>query len=292
MLRLAGRALLDGERRHLRVVVGTLEHVDFGHEPEGLQQGLVGLRALLEQRVQQLLPVFVLRVVRHQPLERPRRAVRVVQLDAGAQQQLQGLVLGRLTFLGLAVHHAFLELQGALPVALEVVRLAHEREHLVIRIARLDGASAELDGLVVVLQPIVKLRDGLDARGNLRLAQETVVELRLDRLHGVRLVFRGVVGSARQHVDDVLIVRRLLRIALRLLELGKSLGILLRVQRVLCRLQRLGELLADLLLLGGICGLAGHEPRGTHDCGAYNERHHQAGSDLHNVVSHLLLTSL
>ncbi len=122
---------------------------------------------VLLQRVQQVLPVVGLRVVGHQLLERLRRAVRVVYLHAGAHDELQRLILRSASGLDVRFDNRLEELQGALVVALQVVRLADNDVDLLVAIATLDGAVAELDGLVVVLQLVVDLRGRLDDAGQL-----------------------------------------------------------------------------------------------------------------------------
>src|SRR2546429_5139545 len=100
--------------------------------------------------------VVGLGVVGDDLLQRTGLAGRIIELHTGAQYQLQRFALGRLAVLGLGVDHAFLEVQRALPVTLEVVRLAHEGSELLVREPSLDGAVTQLDPLVVVLDLLVR----------------------------------------------------------------------------------------------------------------------------------------
>ena len=177
MLGLARVTLLDGQLGHLGVVRGVLEHVQLGHQAIDLQGVLVTQVRSAAHRIQQVLPVLRLRVVLDQPLELLRRALGVIELDAGAERELQRLVLRRLTGLDLLIDDFVVELESALVVTLQVVRLTDEGLHLIIGKTTLDGAVAVLDGLVVVLELIVHLRHGLDAAGDFLLIQEAVVDL-------------------------------------------------------------------------------------------------------------------
>ncbi len=259
VLGLAGRALLDRKLRHLGEVLRLLQYIDFVGEPERVQQRLVVHRRRLEQRQHEIAPVLGLRVVRDHPLERLGRALRFLELHARAEHQVDRLLLGRLALLQRAVDPAVDKLDGALVVVLQVVRLPDDRLDLLVVEPALDGAGAEIDRLVVVLELVVHLGEQPHAPGNVGRIDEAIAQRGFVGLGGVRKIVRVRVGVAVHLVDQMLIPRRLAGDRLRFLQLGDRFRILLRGHRVLRRLQRLAERLADrvlgLLVLGFLGGV-------------------------------------
>jgi hypothetical protein len=65
-------------------------------------------------------------------------------------------------------------------LTIKVVSLGDERVCLIVRKAVRDGFVSVLDGLVVVPDLVVDLRDRLDARRHFRLLEQSIVELRLE----------------------------------------------------------------------------------------------------------------
>ena len=204
-----------------------------------------------------------------------------------ALQQL--VVLGRGALLLFRRDLRLLEALHALPVVLQVVGLADEGGHLRIGITLVDRLRAELDRVVVVLDLVVELREGDGALGDLRGLEEPVGQAGLERLGGLRVLLRAHVRIAFHLVDEMLLVRALLRHPVRFLQLRQRAGVVALLQIVLCRLEGLADLAADGM--GGIFG-SGQGRRGPGEArakrhgGADGHRCNQVTFELHDIVSH------
>ena len=122
-------ALLQRELRGLAVVVGGIERLRRQAQPIDVERQAIGKAGLRFDAPQQVGPVFVLRVVRHQPLERLHIGTAVAALGGDVGEQLQPVFRRRTPGLFRRLDVVQRLARRGLQVAGLVVRLDHQAAH-------------------------------------------------------------------------------------------------------------------------------------------------------------------